>query len=91
MRSNLCELCFGVPSKFTEGKRLNVYSGDAWRIMQYFVAGMRSDPKFVRKLAEEIGILNTTITDEKEALRLKRKGYISTYKNRESHLPQESY
>ena len=33
MSSNLCELYFGVLSKYTEEKRLNVDSGDAWRIM----------------------------------------------------------
>ena len=80
MSSNLCELYFGVLSKYTEGKRLNVDSGDALRIMQYFVAEMRSDSNFVRRLSNEIGILNTTVSNEKEAIKLKRKEYISTYK-----------
>ena len=86
MSSNLCELYFGVLTKFTEGKRLNVDSGDAWRIMQYFVAGMRSDPNFVRNLAAEIGIANTTIAAKKEELRLKRKEYLSTYKQTEKAM-----
>ena len=41
--------------------------------MQYFVAGMRSDSNFLRRLSYVIGIQNTTVSHEKEAIKLKRK------------------
>ena len=36
MSSNLCELYFGILTKFTKGKRLNVDFSNTWRIMQLF-------------------------------------------------------
>ena len=66
MTSNLCELYFGVLAKFTEGKHLNVDQGDAWRIMQYFVAGIRSDANFIVRLSENMGIQKTTVCNKKD-------------------------
>ena len=56
MSSNLCELCFGILTKFTEDKRLNVDFSNTCCVMQLFVAGIRSDFSFAQKIAEQIGI-----------------------------------
>ena len=56
MSSNLCELYFGVLTKFSEGKRINLDHADAWQIMQLFVAGILSDIQYTNRVSTDIGI-----------------------------------
>ena len=84
MSSNLCELYFGIRTKFTEGKRLNVDFSNTWRIIQLFVTGIRSDCTFVQTLAKQIGINKNTVSDEKTSAINDRNKYLSRYKKQES-------
>ena len=42
LSSNGCENYSGVLVKFSQGKRLNLDQSDSWRVLQAFVAGLRS-------------------------------------------------
>ena len=86
MSSNLCELYFGILTKFTEGKRRNVDFSNKWRVMQLFVAGIRSDCNFVQTLAKKIGIKKNTVSDEKTSTLNDRETYLSGYKKQGNAL-----
>ena len=46
LSSNCCEDYFDVLVTFPEGKRLTKNQTNSWRILQEFVAGMRSNVQF---------------------------------------------
>ena len=57
LSSNVCENYFGILVKFSQGKRLNLDQCDSWRVLQAFVAGLRSNPDFTSVVRDKAGVL----------------------------------
>ena len=74
LSSNCCEQYFGCLVKYSQGKRLNQDMTDSWRVLQYFVAGLRSNANFTSDLIEHIGLVPSHIRNE---MKLKIKKRIS--------------
>ena len=83
MSSNICELYFGVLSKFSHGKKINLDHGDSWRVMQLFVVGLMSCNNFTTKISKEIGVSSSIVREKKTNTLSIRKEYMSKYKKQE--------
>ena len=57
LNSNVCENYFGVLVKFSQSKRLNLDHSDSWRVLQAFVAGLRSNKSFTQTIRIKTGVL----------------------------------
>ena len=57
LSSNGCENYSGVLVKFSQGKRLNLDQSDSWRVLQAFVAGLRSNKSFTQTIRIKAGVL----------------------------------
>ena len=75
LSSNCCENYFSCLVKYSQGKRLNQDMTDEWRMLQYFVAGLRSNADFTSDLMTKLGLTESIVRNEMKALIKKRKSY----------------
>ena len=59
LSSNCCEQYFGILVKYSQEKRLNLDKTDSWRVLQLFVAGLRSSANFTSDLYDKFGVLKS--------------------------------
>ena len=86
LSSNCCEQYFGCLVKYSQGKRLNQDMTDSWRVLQYFVAGLRSNANFTSDLIEHIGLVPSHIRNEMKLKIKKNKEYQSKYHKEEKQI-----
>ena len=79
MSSNVCDNYFGVLVKFAQGKRLNLDQSDSWRVLQAFVAGLRSNKSFTQTIRIKAGVLPSLESDHQMAVLNKIKEQFRVY------------
>ena len=63
-------------AKHTEGKKINMDKMDKWIVLQFFIAGLRSNPNCCNVLALRLGICYKKNRNEKKEKLNKRKDYL---------------
>jgi hypothetical protein len=55
LSSNCCEYYFSCLVKYSQGKRVNYGQTDTWKVIQDFVAGLKSSPNFTTEVMHALG------------------------------------
>ena len=86
LSSNCCEQYFGFLAMYTQGKRLNLDKTDSWRVLQYFVCGIRSSEHFNSDIFTKIGVKDTKVSILKQHKLKKRSEYQMKYHNSDKQI-----
>ena len=86
LSSNVFEHCFAILAKCAEGKRINLDKMDNWIVLQYFIAGMRSNINYCENSRVELGLYNSEIRNEKNKKLNYRKLHSIDYSKKESTI-----
>jgi len=86
LSSNCYEQYFGILVKYSQGKRLNQDKTDHWRMLQIFVAGLRSKTNFTSDLFVKVGVGKTDIGIDKWRRMETRATYQTFYHKQEKQV-----